>query len=142
MSLFVLAATLVLIRTRSTPRNRVASGSADGTIRVWDLRQRQSLHTFNDCHGGSVWAIVAPRTRENPKLLIAGGRDCSIVAYNYESKERYPLVHDKGPVVALAYSSCSGLLWSSNPQPNVNCWVRELDHIHELATMVLTNETL
>lgn len=49
----------------------VVSGSSDGSMRLWDLRQQRTIHTY-DPHTDSVWALAAD---EGFTKIYSGGRD-------------------------------------------------------------------
>jgi WD repeat-containing protein 48 len=51
------------------------SGSSDGTVRMWDLRQQRCMRTYDAHSSDSVWALDAPRAFES---FISGGRDGSV----------------------------------------------------------------
>jgi len=56
----------------------LASGSADSTVRVWDLAQRQQLHKFVD-HSDQVWSVAF---NHNGSRLLSVSEDKSMIIYN------------------------------------------------------------
>uniref|UniRef100_A0A914WBV5 WD repeat-containing protein 61 n=2 Tax=Plectus sambesii TaxID=2011161 RepID=A0A914WBV5_9BILA len=55
-----------------------ASCSADHSVRVWDIRQRQTLHTFND-HSDQVWGV---KYNWDGSRLVSVGEDRTIQIYS------------------------------------------------------------
>jgi WD40 repeat protein len=100
--------------------DRLVSGAADGTIRIWDLRERRALQVYSGYHNGSVWAIAADTNRG---MILSSGKDGNVFATDMQTHRAQCIIQDKLPVVAMTASS-TGHLWTSTSQPNVYCWVR------------------
>lgn len=66
----------VLACDRSS-ENLLASGSADTSVKLWDLRTKNAVSTFKT-HRKRVNAITTTRAR----LLLSGGDDCNFNAYD------------------------------------------------------------
>ena len=55
-----------------------ATAGADHTVKVWDMAQRQCLHTFEE-HVDQVWAVgYSPDGRR----LVSGGEDARLNLYD------------------------------------------------------------
>ncbi len=55
----------------------LASASADGSVKIWDVAMRQLIHTFTD-HKAPVWALAFDDTG---KRLVSGGEDTLLIQY-------------------------------------------------------------
>lgn len=59
---------------------KFASSSSDHTVKIWELAQRQCLHTFND-HADQVWSVKYHPEKNN--MLVSVSEDKSINLYEY-----------------------------------------------------------
>lgn len=59
---------------------KFASSSSDHTVKIWELAQRQCLHTFSD-HADQVWSVKYHPSRNN--ILVSVSEDKSINLYEY-----------------------------------------------------------
>jgi periodic tryptophan protein 1 len=71
-------------------RPRLASGSADNTIKVWDVRSQQCMSTFKS-HKGKVQALEWNPTETN--LLLSAGYDRRAVITDEKSGNKLTTVH-------------------------------------------------
>jgi WD40 repeat protein len=53
----------------SLPNNRIASGSGDKTIKIWDINSLECIKTLTG-HNGSIWCLISL-----PNNRIASGSD-------------------------------------------------------------------
>jgi WD40 repeat protein len=75
---------------------QIISGSLDGEVRIWDIRARRPLTSFNAlCSGGSLAALALHRYAP----LIASGSDTSTVR---------PFTHRTSRLLAHAFCTHSG----------------------------------
>ncbi|KRX07260.1 WD40-repeat-containing domain [Pseudocohnilembus persalinus] len=57
-------------------QNILASGSADNTVKIWDISQQKNMHTFKT-HTGKVQVVSWNKAQE--AVLLSGGYDRNIV---------------------------------------------------------------
>jgi WD40 repeat protein len=91
----------------SPDRRHLASGSADGTAKVWELATRLELASFPGHGGGVVGVALAPGARR----LAAVGRDGTVHVWNpVTGKEVFHLAKQTPTPGGLAYSPDGQLL--------------------------------
>lgn len=77
------------------------SGSEDATIRLWDLRMKQSIGSFVG-HDGPVRALYW-----RDQTIYSGSEDASIGIWDIRSRSQIELLPTKDPVNSiLIYKSC------------------------------------
>ena len=123
----------------------LATGGADGTVKVWDLRGGYISHTFHP-HGGVVSALsfshdgtksshdpaesartTKPHQRRSsdlPSILLAsGGEDGKIKIHNLNSRRSIATLDSHVSVVrSLEFSKDSGRLLSSSRDRTIILW--------------------
>ena len=95
------------------------SGSADHTIRAWDLRQRRSFSTLA-VHTDSVWAL-APGDGAM-ESVYSGGRDGCVYRTHVASKRSQLVAQEHHPVTALGAMPDCKSLWVATTSSTVKCW--------------------
>src|SRR5439155_25958993 len=121
---------------------RLASGSSDGTVRLWDLRQPEADPVVLPGDGVSVYSVAF--SPDNQRL--ATGRFSSIVRlWNLHQLEDPPVVlrgHD-GPVFAVAFSPDGQRLATGSHDQTIRIWqVHTADLAGQVCERVWRNLTL
>lgn len=122
-----------LLMPESHP-NTVVSGSADGSIRIWDLRVGKSLHSLA-LHDDSVWALAdVPSSAKSPSdsglQFYSGGRDGTVYWTNVDAAETKLLFKEPHPILSIAPVDApkQQSLWISTTDPCITRW--ELNSIN------------
>lgn len=114
----------------------VAVGSKDNSITIWDLKNRNSLFTFENCHQDTVKSIIYPYEHSN-KYIISSGGDNIIRLWNFE--ERIHIANfqaHKDQILKISYlkndkfASCGG---------DYNIFIWNIDNIQKIFC-VLTSD--
>lgn len=105
----------------------LASGGADQTIRLWNLKTGQQLHRFLG-HQGSIQTLaISP----NGRRLVSGSLDRTILAWNlhchrlidrFFSHSGSPYSHRCGAVYAVAYSPDGRVIASGSADTTIKLW--------------------
>ncbi|KAI3432393.1 hypothetical protein D9Q98_003949 [Chlorella vulgaris] len=98
------------------------SGSADHTMRLWDLGQQRCVQTLA-VHTDSVWALAATPSFA---AVFSGGRDGCIYRTRLSTRVSELLAVEQRPVLALAVASDERRLWAATTAPSVHTWHLEL----------------
>lgn len=106
---------------------RAASGSFDGTVRVWNLRTGQELACLKAERSWN-WAVaVSP----NGRYLLSGGDAMVVLLWDVESGKlvrRFEKAH-AGPIAALAFSPDGTLALSGGVDRSVVLWKVETGEV-------------
>lgn len=111
------------------------SGSADRTVRVWDVGMRRCVHIF-DAHHDSVWALgvagyscgwadpacVDGAGGAGGSMLgevFSGGRDGLVLVHDLRLLQTGLVVREPSPLQALAVPTGSGEVWASAADSHV-----------------------
>eukprot|EP01137_Pigoraptor_chileana_P003299 Opistho-2@43278 len=94
------------------------SGSSDHTVRLWDLGQQRCVLTV-ESHTDSVWALAANGAFGR---VLSGGRDRSVCATDLTSGVSRLVCRLEGPVLSLTADDRFETVWTTTPEPNVECW--------------------
>jgi WD40 repeat protein len=103
--------------------NQLASGSFDGTIKLWDSETGECTATFD-----TDTAINALKFSPNGEELAAGGQDGSVQLWNVETGQKRTLKYEsyfdkrKLAVICLAYRLGTSHLFSGSTDADVTEW--------------------
>ena len=98
---------------------RIASGSDDGTIRIWDVAKGKEIRSIDSGHG---WVLSLSYDPDG-ELLASGGRDGTVKVWGRGSEE--PLQTLEGHpwwVTSVAFHPGGGLLASAGDDPAIRLW--------------------
>lgn len=106
----------------------IVSGSADGSIKVWDLRTAKSQKSIS-IHEDSVWTLSdVPQSfssHSNSHLqFYSGGRDGSVYWTDVDASETRLLFKEENPILCIAplLSNRHESLWVSTTDPVITRW--------------------
>ncbi|KAI9689675.1 MAG: hypothetical protein M1820_010104 [Bogoriella megaspora] len=88
---------VITLATNRQHRNLLLSGSADATIKLWDLNKQVCAHSFNDIHGHKVSSVGWTRSTAADSVFISGGYDKFAVvsdARNPKKAAKWKFGHD------------------------------------------------
>jgi len=69
----------VLSIRHSPTQEQFATCSSDKTVKIWDTRSRECVHTFTDLHQDQVWDIAY---KPDGSQLVSVSDDRSIIVYD------------------------------------------------------------
>jgi WD40 repeat protein len=95
----------------------LAVGGTDGTVRIWDTLQRQSLVAFN-AHIGQITQL---RFSEDGNILVTGGEDQRVIVWNWREREPIYVIENGGRVTNVAVSSDNQFV-ASGAEEFVSVW--------------------
>jgi len=110
------------------------SGSADRTVRVWDIGTRRCMHVF-DAHHDSVWALAvagyscgyasssgggdAAGAGGSLTKVFSGGRDGLLLAHDLRQMQTGLVVREPSPLQAIAVPADAHDIWASAADSHV-----------------------
>ena len=106
----------------------LASGSASGTIRVWDVATLALVHEVARAHAGGVSALAftAPGAPPSPLVASGGAADRLVRVWRAATGdlllELRPLRAGAGPVRSLAWAPDGGAIASGGGDGRVRVW--------------------
>ena len=113
------------------------TGSTDGSMRLWDIRQQaivkvvgddkkrsklnrslgKSANTIDDFHRDSVWSI----TPTSDYKLFTGGRDGRICEVDILSSRSRKIVEDDKPITCVAHDAANNYMWYGTSDSTISC---------------------
>ncbi|KAH7656116.1 Beta-transducin family (WD-40 repeat) protein [Dioscorea alata] len=99
----------------------LASYSDDGAIKIWTLKQDQSLHNLMHCQGINIirWSWTGPGTSNpNKRLLLASAADDATVKIwdGAQGQLLYTFNGHRGPVIEMEFSPDGDYIASESEQ--------------------------
>jgi len=107
------------------------SGSADRTVRVWDIGMRRCVHVF-EVHHDSVWALAAAGSSCGYSMgaesggaggmlteVFSGGRDGLLLSHDLRLMQTGLVVREPSPLQAIAVPSDGIEIWASAADSHV-----------------------
>jgi WD40 repeat protein len=105
-----------------SPDSKVlASGSADGTVRLWDVESHRLLGRPLYAHQDAVQALAFSH---DGKMLASGGADQTVRVWDVARREPLgePLRGHGGPITSVAFSPNGKILASAGTDAPVRLW--------------------
>ena len=114
----------------SEPKQMLASGSADKTVRLWDVETGDHLHTLEG-HTKGVRSVAFSR---DGQTLASGSIDRTIRLWDVETGDHFHTLEGHlGSVYSIAFSRDSQLLASASADNTVRLWdVNDGKHLYTL----------
>jgi WD40 repeat protein len=103
------------------------SGSANGTVRVWDLSTGRSISVSESDHVGRIWSVACGRTQDRA-ICVSAGQDGTVRLWDRTSGASIgePLRDVGGPVYAVAIAQLDGELFAVFGGRGDSVWMMEL----------------
>jgi WD40 repeat protein len=103
----------------SPDSKRIATGSFDKTVKVWDVAGKSEVFTVRD-HSDFVYAVAFS---PDGKILASGGRDKAVKLFDASNgKSIRTLSGHGGEVLAVAVSSDGKSVLSTGMEPAIRWW--------------------
>lgn len=107
----------------------MASGGADGAIRLWDARTPRPA---GELHSGAPVYALAATHEANDSVLVSAGYDGALKVWDVRSMRAAPIANlraHRAPVRSLL--ACDGGVWSGSTDGTVRCW-----DVNQLAPLI------
>lgn len=96
----------------------LCSGSNDGIIRIWDVREKECVVNFQ-----RYTNVTAVCFTEDGQHIISGGLDCDITIYDIRARETVcTLLGHRGRVTGVSLSPCGCYLLSNSIDNTLRVW--------------------
>ena len=120
----------VLCLALSADGQRLASGSVDRTIKVWNLATDQEVYSL-EAHADGVWGVALSA---NGRILVSGSRDQTIKVWDFSTGQKIgSLTGHTDYVTSVAISGDGRILVSGSFDQSVKVW--DLSTGRELRTL-------
>jgi hypothetical protein len=113
-----------LLMPNTGVNQRLVSGSADGTIRTWDLRTQKTLSSLA-LHEDSVWSLSeCHQSGSNNLQFYSGGRDGTVYLTDIDTNKTQFLFKEDFPILSIASAADAdrNSLWVSTTDPCITRW--------------------
>jgi WD40 repeat protein/transcriptional regulator with XRE-family HTH domain len=102
----------------------LVSGSRDGTLRLWDMQDEQSIHVFEG-HKHDVYGLAIDA---NNQLLVSAGKDQTVRLWDLQSGRTLKTLRGHtGGIHSLSLSSDDQILASSGQNEMIQLWRLQSD---------------
>ncbi|XP_020577298.1 WD repeat-containing protein 3 [Phalaenopsis equestris] len=126
-----LAVTSIASSSSTSSSSSVASGHANGTIRLWDL----SRGTCEAAMNGHESAVTALRYSNLGSLLASGSKDCDIMLWDVVAENgMFRLKGHRDQVTDLAFLDSDKKLVSCSKDKFVRVWDLEMQHCVQIVS--------
>ncbi|CAB1455375.1 unnamed protein product [Pleuronectes platessa] len=96
----------------------VCTGSDDGTVKLWDIRKKGAIHTFQN-----TYQVLAVTFNDTSDQILSGGIDNDIKVWDLRQNKLIYNMHGHGDsVTGLALSSEGSYLLSNSMDNTVRIW--------------------
>ncbi|XP_017279143.1 U5 small nuclear ribonucleoprotein 40 kDa protein [Kryptolebias marmoratus] len=96
----------------------VCTGSDDGTIKLWDIRKKAAVHTFQN-----TYQVLAVTFNDTSDQILSGGIDNDIKVWDLRQNKLIYNMHGHGDsVTGLSLSSEGSYLLSNSMDNTVRIW--------------------
>ncbi|XP_032900883.1 U5 small nuclear ribonucleoprotein 40 kDa protein [Amblyraja radiata] len=96
----------------------VCTGSDDGTVKLWDIRKKAAIHTFQN-----TYQVLAATFNDTSDQIISGGIDNDIKVWDLrQNKLIYTMRGHTDSVTGLALSGDGSYLLSNSMDNTVRVW--------------------
>jgi hypothetical protein len=98
--------------------SRVLTGVEDGTVRIWDTKQKEIIHTLTG-HAGPVWAV---EYTHDEKFAVSAGDDSRVLYWDLDKKSAIKSLPHSGSVRAAAVNPKGTVLVTGDRSGLVQLW--------------------
>lgn len=106
--------------------DRLASGSRDGSIILWNVADKDSVKTLDGPLNGHTGAVTSLIFSPDANTLVSGGEDNTIIFWNVSGsavqRDGVSLTGHKGKVTSLAFAEGGTILVSGGADGKIILW--------------------